>query len=572
LIATALEFYGRDNVAALTAIRRALVLVSAHAAAWRVAGYVATESAFVAFRRAVAIDPTDAASWNDAATAAGPAKATEAAQALRRALALQPAVSLYWHNVANISSRTGMSGVASLRRTTAIEPFAPETWLALTREILARREAGAIMCARRTVALAPGRIDALLEQGHAVQTGEGWCAARSHFRWATAANPLSAAAWHNRAAAALTAGSFDEGDRALRRALAIAPALSHALLLFGNRAVEEGDLAAARRRYERTHAVAADFSEASLNLGMLDLLDGDCRRGWSGFATRWGCVSHAAFRPTPASRPWDGRPDQNARLVLRAEPEQALGDTLQFARFVPEAAARVGEIVLECEASLHRLLARLPGITRLIPIGGNPGSVTHACGLMDLGAIFAPSLGSLSDGMPYLSADSGAVETWRERLAAMPYPRMGLCWRGNPRFRMDRWRSPGLTPLEPVLRRGSERLVSLIYNRQEILPAGMHDPMPDVADMADTAALISALDLVITSDTAIAHLAGGLGVPTWVLLHEPADWRWLRYRADSPWYRSVRLFRQPRPGDWTAAVMQLDAALADFIGVRRDKP
>lgn len=562
LIAGAFECYrGGDLASAGQATRRALAISGGHPVAWRILAYSShgTDSVLRAFNRVLAIDPTDADTWADVAATIGTSDIARSRHGLRRALALKPSTAACWRGLGTVDRDLALP---CLRRSAVLDPLDLETWRGLARETSGTF---AIAFARRGVALAPAVAGSLVDHGLALQGRDGWEAALPAFRRATAADPLSAVAWHNHAAAATSAGNFIEGDRALLRALCLEPSLPPALVLHGNRAIEQAALENARRSYGR--AATGGFPEATLNLAMIDLLEGDYVTGWAGFAARWRCRSHRGFRPTDNAAAWNGRPLPGRRLLLRAEPEQALGDTLQFARFIPILAERVGEVVLECESVLIRLLRRTRGVGRAISRGEDPGLVDANCGLMDLGAVFAPTLDALPDLAPHLVVDDPEIQLWRRRLAGTPAPKIGLCWRGNPRFRMDRWRSPGLAALAPVVARGHRHLVSLVLQRRpdEPLPQGMADPMARVADMADTAALVSALDLVITSDTAIAHLAAGLGKPTWVLLHEPADWRWLRRREDSPWYRSVRLFRQPRPGDWAAVAAYVEAALADFL-------
>jgi tetratricopeptide (TPR) repeat protein len=567
LIAGALDRYRNgDNSAARRSARQALAIVGGHSAAWRILAYATdgTDSPLRALSRVLAIDPTNADSLNDVAAIVAGSDAGRARQFLRRSLSLRPSAPSPWRGL-GVLDRTENTTVARLKRSATLAPLDPATWQVLARETAARAQALAYAC--RGIALAPEAASGWVEHGLAIQNHDGWARALPSFRRATAADRLSAAAWHNRAAAAMAVGDFAEGDRALARALSLEPSLVSALLLRGNRAIEHGAATGARRHYGRTMAAAADFAEATLNLAMLDLLDGQYPQGWRGFAARWHCRSHRHFRPTPGAAPWDGAADPAKRLFLRAEPEQALGDTLQFARFAPLAAQRVGKVLLECDPLLVRLLDRTPGVGRTVPLGADPGPVDLSCGLMDLGALYAPTLDSLPRSPPYLIADEGAVAVWRTRLASVPRPWIGICWRGNPHFRMDRWRSPGLAPLSPVFRRGAGHLVSLTlqYQPGEYLPSGVADPMTLIADMADTAALVASLDLVITSDTSVAHLAGGLGRRTWVMLHEPADWRWLRHRHDSPWYPTVRLFRQQRPGDWTGVANEVASALNQVL-------
>ena len=578
LLAEAVDAYARGDLRATRSKSRLILIeLPAHADAWRLAAYAHLgEGPAVGLgmlERAAAARPDSPDTWNDIASVAQRiANPLAAVRALRRATALDPGASGRWRDLGVALSSLGGDGTGPLYRSLALADDDGSTLRALAEALLARDE---IDAARRhacqALLLLPADAGSWLVLGLQAHRGQSSRDADRAFRRAGTIVPEMASAWHNLALVASAAGDFPGTDRGLRRALAAEPAFAHSLLLSGNRRIEVGDTSGASVRFRRVQAVARDFPEATLNLSMITLLDGDCAAGWRGFSARWRCASHRHFRPTPGARAWDGRVDRAARLVLRAEPEQALGDTIQFARFIPSAAERVSTVIVECAHTLHGLIGRMPGVSRVIDIGSDPGTVDLSCGLMELGAIFAPTLAALPFAASYLAPDPTAVAAWALQIDDLPQPRIGICWRGNPRFRMDRHRSPGYAAVSPLLRIAGPHLLSLVLDRreEEPLPDGMADPMPLVSDMFDTAALISTLDLVITSDTAIAHLSGALGRPTWVLLHEPPDWRWLRDRTDSPWYPSVRLFRQPSPGDWSAVIVKVIEMLDASFPIRR---
>jgi ADP-heptose:LPS heptosyltransferase len=246
--------------------------------------------------------------------------------------------------------------------------------------------------------------------------------------------------------------------------------------------------------------------------------------------------------------------------------EQGFGETIQFARFVPLAARRGGHVMLETVGELAPLLARSFREIEVFVRGTRVPPHDYQCALPSLPAVLGASLIKAPGQTPYLVPDAAAVETWRQRLGGLPRPWIGFCWRGNPRFVDDRRRSPGLAMLKETVA-ASASLVSLTKAPTEADRLSMRtilDASADLATFDDTAALIAALDLVITSDTAIAHLAGGLGQKTWVMLAHAADWRWLQNRTDVPWYPSATLFRQPRPGDWAAVDRAVAAALRNL--------
>ncbi len=574
LLGDALDARARGDVsAARSKSRTFLACLPADASGWRVLSYASLDLgsalALALQQRGVACVPDSPDAWTDIASLAQSAgRSRLMLRALRCAAALDPSGSTRWRNLGMTLNASALDGLPVLRRALCLSREDAVAHRVVAEAHFARGEDGpATSSALRALICHPSDAEALLVRGLVAQRRQDLPIARSTFGRAAAVVPTLAAAWHNLAVVASAEGDPISAARFSRRALVVEPAFVHALLHSGNRRIELADVAGAIRRFRRVLASTPGFPEAEANLGMVSLLDGDYVAGWRGFSARWRCTSHAGFVRTPGTRSWTGETDGSGRLLLRAEPEQALGDTLQFARFLPRAADRVGEVVVECAPTLHGLFGRMPGVSRVLATGADAGAVDWTCGLMDLGRIFAPTLESLAGSGAYLATDPAAVETWDRRLARIVRPRIGLCWRGNPRFRMDRLRSPGLSAMAPLVERARGHLVSLVLDRRsdEALPAHVADPMPSIVDMADTAALISALDLVITSDTAVAHLAGSLGRPAWILLHEPPDWRWLRNRTSSPWYPSVRLFRQPRPGDWPSAVAavleMLDATL-----------
>jgi hypothetical protein len=248
--------------------------------------------------------------------------------------------------------------------------------------------------------------------------------------------------------------------------------------------------------------------------------------------------------------------------------EQGLGDTLQFIRYAPRVKQRGGIVLVEPPAPLARLVAGCPGIDRLVA----PGSVladsfdVHAP-LMSLPGLLGTTLATVPARVPYLVADAALTGSWREQLRPLRGFKIGIAWQGNPQHPRDRFRSIPLSQFAPLAGIEGVRLLSLQKGpgSEQLAAVAHHFVVTDLGsqldDMMDTAAVMRNLDLVITADTAIAHLAGALGVPVWVALPVAPDWRWLLERQDSPWYPTMRLFRQARWGDWEDVFQRLAAAL-----------
>jgi len=254
--------------------------------------------------------------------------------------------------------------------------------------------------------------------------------------------------------------------------------------------------------------------------------------------------------------------------------DQGYGDTIQFARYIPIAAERCEDVVLGCSAEMGPILRDIPGVTQFCHRWNDvPGHAAH-CRLSSLPHLFHTTLETIPSGVPYLRVDPARVSFWRDRLATqLPAGkrRIGLAWTGRPTHPNDRRRSLSLARLRPIAAAGDAAFVSL----QKPMPAGdlasmalfpgMTDLSGDLGDFGETAAVMENLDLVITVDTAMGHLAGALARPVWIMLPKAADWRWMLDRSDSPWYPTARLFRQRTPGAWDELLAALSGALAEEL-------
>jgi Tfp pilus assembly protein PilF len=325
----------------------------------------------------------------------------------------------------------------------------------------------------------------------------------------------------------------------------------------------------------RAIGLQPDHADAHLALGQNLLALGDFAPGWLEYEWRNRTEAGKIALPAMTSAPWNGMRIPNGRLLIVGD--QGYGDTIQFARYIPMVAERCAEVILGCSAEMAPLLARMPGVAQYCHRWTDvPGHAAH-CRLSSVPGLLHTTLETIPAKIPYLFADPARVAVWRERLgASLPAHtrRIGLAWIGRPTHPNDRRRSLPLARLAPLGRVGGASFVSL---QKPLPPAdaasvalfpGLADLSDALADFGETAAVIANLDLVITADTAVAHLAGALGKPVWILLPKAADWRWLIERTDSPWYPTARLFRQNVPGAWEQAIAEVAAALAEVLGAR----
>jgi hypothetical protein len=276
----------------------------------------------------------------------------------------------------------------------------------------------------------------------------------------------------------------------------------------------------------------------------------------------------------------DTQPDLIGRTVLLTH-EGGFGDTLQFCRYIPLLVARGARIVLAVPSALHRLLRRLPGVVEVVQPDANPPAHDSHSPMTSLPEIFGTVLSTIPAEAPYITADPDLVTAWAARLPARLGCRVGLVWAGQARpgvpgfATVNGRRSTSLAQFAPFGRIGGVQFISLQAgpkaSEAHAPPPGLalDDPMPSVADFADTAAIVANLDLVISVDTSVVHLAGALGKPVFLLDRYDNCWRWLSGRTDSPWYPKLRIFRQTRIGEWAPVVRQAAVALAAFAATRR---
>lgn len=365
-------------------------------------------------------------------------------------------------------------------------------------------------------------------------------------------------------AAALEAlGRPGEALAELAAAAAAAPTIPHYPFNRGNLLQRQGDFAGAEAAYRTALALDPGMVAAHWNLGLLLLRNGRLAEAWPEYEWRWrrpGTPVHYHIHPA-----WKGEEFSGRTLLLYAE--QGLGDAIQFSRYLPLVAGRGGRVVLECPPELVRLFsASFPQIS-ILPKGTPLPPFDLQASLPSLPAIFATTLETIPATIPYLIVPSTA-EAEAVLSEAGGCLTVGLVWACSPTA-LSSDRTIGLAPLAPLLGIPGVRFYSLqVGPAARELTEGRHnilDLSPSLRDFADTAAMVSQLDLIISVDTAVVHLAGALARPVWVPLPYPADWRWLRERTDSPWYPTITLFRQTQAGGWSPVVAALAERLASLV-------
>jgi Flp pilus assembly protein TadD len=427
----------------------------------------------------------------------------------------------------------------------------------------------------------------------------------NRYRDAVSNRPDFAEAWANLAGALKRHGDFDDAIEAARKALSLKPnfaevhfsladayyqsgryseainAFRQALAWRNNYpdarvgiglcfyALQRVDEAIAE--YRKAIALRPDHAIAHFNLGLALLLKGDFEHGLPEWEWRWKAPELGLPKHRFSSPKWDGTDLSGRRILVHAE--QGAGDTLQFARYVPLLAAQGAKVVLYCQSDLRRLMSGLVGVEKVPQAGDDLGHFDFHCPLLSLPEVMGTRLETIPSKIPYISVQSAQTLPWQDRMLPDGLLKVGLVWAGRAQNSKNTTRSMTLAALAPLAQAHNATFMSLqkgaAAEQLHRPPAGLKiiDWTNDLSDFADTAALISALDLVIAVDTAVAHLAGAMGKPVWVILSHGADWRWFLNRSDSPWYPTARLFRQSRPNDWTGPVHEIAGALHNF-GVR----
>jgi tetratricopeptide (TPR) repeat protein len=413
----------------------------------------------------------------------------------------------------------------------------------------------ALDAADAALPIAPDRAELHFARGTALNALGQPCAARDALRRAVALDPSHAPSHLNLGNACADLDDLEAAEHYIREALHRDPTLVEAHASLGFVLTSRGCLAEGIAACEEAITLRPDFVQAHWNLATAALLAGDFARGFAAYEWR---KRHDRFRRDFIDLPgpvWTG--DAPAGRTILVHAEQGLGDTIQFARYLPSIAALGGQAVLACERPLLPLLTTLPGARVTAKDAPLPRYDTWI-DQMSLPHVFATRPDTIPSAAGYLRADPARAAQWRARL---PHGRkIGLAWGGNPAHSNDRRRSLPPEALARLLALGGGSAVNLQVGPRAG-ETGLPDLSPFLTDYAETAALIANLDLVLTVDTSVAHVAGALGVPCWVLLPFAPDWRWMLGRNDTPWYDSLRLFRQPRPGDWGGVIDAVAAAL-----------
>lgn len=424
------------------------------------------------------------------------------------------------------------------------------------------------------LALKPDYAEAHNNLGNVLRSLKLHDLALEHYDRAVANKPDYAEAYSNRGNTLTDLDRAAEAVESFQASLRLNPSNAEAYNNLGTAHARLEDLDQAIECYSKAAGLRKDYADAYFNRSVIRLQKGDFANGWAEYEWRWW--TNGLKPRTYSAPPWNGESLRGKTILVYTE--QGAGDSFQFIRFIPLLKRLGAEVVLECATDFSRILATCPGVDQIVPPGGLPARFDYHCAMLSLPRLLSASLESIPREVPYLKPDPQLAEAWRVRFGAEPGLKVGIHWQGNPQYKGDRWRSIPLEKFAPLAKIPGVRLVSLQKNhgidqidaqrsRFEFAEIG-RDLDQETGAFVETAAVLANLDLLITSDTAIAHLAGALNAPVWMPLSRICDWRWLEEREDSPWYPSMRIFRQKTVGDWDEVFSRIAHELKRLIAKR----
>jgi len=526
--------------------------------------------------KAIAVNPGMAdAHYNRGVALGAIGRAAEALESYERAIALRPdyADAYFNRGVALAELDRHSEAVESYDRAIALKPDYAEAYnnrgIALSR---LQRYVEALASYESAIAHKPDYARAYNNRGVALRELDRSAEALESYDRAIALRPDYAEAYNNRGIALADLDRPEEALASCERAVALRPGYAEAFYNRGNALRDLCRIKEAVDSYERAIALAPDHSSAHWNLADCRLLLGDFALGWQEYEWRWKLAQNDNGLREFEQPLWLGAQTLKGRTIL-LHSELGVGDTFHFCRYAKEVAALGANVVLEVQPSLLSLLADLDGVAQVVPRGAPLPAFDYHCPLMTMPLAFKTDLASIPADIPYVRSDPARVAAWREKLGNKRKPRVGLVWSGSMLLKNDK-RSMVLAEMLPLVadwaewvclqKEVGESEIGLLASRPDVRFVG-----GELKDFADTAALLDLMDIVVSVDTGVAHLAGAMGKPVWILLpFIPIDWRWMLDREDSVWYPTARLFRQSANRDWAGVIGRVNEELPRHFDVR----
>lgn len=520
------------------------------------------------YRRTLELEPNDARAHNNlGALLTSQDKLVEAAACYQRALQLEPNYSESHNNLGIVLERQGNLGEAEAHYWRALElnPECADAFNNLGRLFVSQeRLDDGVKLYRRALELRPDFVDAHNNLGIAFTRQGNLAQAIACCRRVLELEPGHAEAHNNLGVALAKEYKLDEATAFYKRALELRPGYAEAHHNLGLVLVSQGKPKDAQSRFKRAVDLKPDFADARFNYATTLLLEGRFCEAWPEYEWRWTAM---VLDQTLHRTRWKGEELPEGTVLLHSE--QGLGDTLQFVRYAQLVKSRVGRVAVECLPQLADLLATCPAVDTVVTRGDPLPEFDAYVPLLSLPGIFQTTLDTVPANVPYLKASEERIAHWKEEFKRETGFKIGIAWQGSRGNKADRARSFALELFAGIAGLDNVRLYSLQkgdgQDQLEKIAWPIIDLGDRLGDFYETAAIVSSLDLVITCDSAPAHLAGALGAKVWVALASVPDWRWMLEREDSPWYPTMRLFRQTRLGDWDGVFQRMRQALVELV-------
>jgi tetratricopeptide (TPR) repeat protein len=501
----------------------------------------------------------------------------------RRALAIQPQLAEFHNNLGNALYKKERvhDAMVSYQRAITLNPGLADAYNNLGTVHFDRGELEeAYSCYQRALAIRPNFIDAANNLADVFQKRGQIDQAISCLRQAMSINPNFADTYNNLGRMLVEKNLLDEALGFFNQAYTRRANYVEAVTNIANVMYRKNRLDDAIAYSRQALNIQPDYASAHWNMGLSLLCKGRFHEGWKEFAWRSQVKELRGIHRQFLQPMWDGRNLNGQTLLLHSE--QGFGDTIQFIRYLPKVTARGARVIVDCRPELIELMKQNFQADQWITRNDPLPAFDLQCPLMSLPMVLGTTLANIPSEVPYIVADAGKTAMWKERLKGQVGLKVGMVWAGLPEHDNDRNRSLPFQLLEPLLAIVGITFISLqkgkaaaqmnqSRSKSNASLGNMIDWTSDLGDFSDTAALLANLDLVVTVDTAMAHLAGAMGKPVWVLLPFSPDWRWMLDRDDSPWYPTMRLLRQRQLGDWNDPIQQASAALQNLLAQHKSK-
>jgi tetratricopeptide (TPR) repeat protein len=530
------------------------------------------DKALIYYEKALQLDPHYADTFNNIGIILrDKGKFAESIDYFNKAIELNPNFANAYFNLAYVLQEKGQlnEAIACYQKALTLNPNYADACNNLGNTFKKKGQLDeAIACYQKALTLNPNDADACNNLGNAFKEKGQLDEAIACYQKALTLNPNYAVAYYNLGNTFKEKGQLDEAIACYQKALTLNPNDADACNNLGNAFKEKGQLDEAMSYYENALHVDPNNAEAHWNMSLLLLLLGNFKQGWKGYEIRFKLNK---FPRRYFSQPlWDGSDIRGRTILLHSE--QGFGDAIQFIRYARLVAQSGAKVIIKCQKALTSLFQNIEGMEKVVTHGDPLPDFDMHCSLLSLPLILNTNSENIPNEIPYISVDAELTNRWKDKsLQKNADVKIGLAWAGNPTLKGDRFRTCSLEMFSPFACLDNITFYSLQkgnaaeQTKHASEEMKLIDLTEDIHDFSDTAALIENLDLVISVDTAVAHLAGALGKPVWTLLPFAPDWRWLLTREDSPWYPTMRLFRQPSFGDWDSVIEKVRDELLNLL-------